>query len=67
MSYRDPSQALEPCTTTILGGIEDFYRVTRARILSDEWKPEHIDELAALREECMKLETRLLRLRRDNW
>lgn len=67
MSYRDPSQALEPALDEILSGIRHFDEAVRQRVESGEWTAGHLAEIDNLRLQLLAYELRLNHLKRETW
>lgn len=67
MSYRDPDQALEDPIDEILSGISRFSRAVEARVDSNEWMEDHIDDLLTVRIELLKIDPLLRKIRSETW
>lgn len=68
MGYRDPQQELQPSLGKIVQGIVELDAAISQRVIaSDEWTPEHIEELYEFRVELAKLKNRFEKLRKSTW
>ena len=67
MSYRDEKQSLEPSLTKMLEGIIEFDNAVRERVVSDEWKKDHLAELNQVRSKLLILQIDMEIIKADTW
>jgi hypothetical protein len=71
MSYRDPAQSVDDTcaamATVLEENLPDLQSALTQRVISDEWKDEHIEELTTLAHDVLDLAVRLRRMSKDTW
>lgn len=67
MSYRPDTQSLATPVTKILDGIVQLDEAVTARIESNAFTPDHLDEISELSNRLMSLRYELQQVKQGNW
>ena len=67
MGYRPDSQSLKPSASKILEGIIEFRTSVLNRFDADEWSEDHLKEISELSNDLIEFESRLFKIKHDQW
>ena len=67
MSYRPPEQSIAEPARKLIENITEFCAAADARMQSEDWNSDHIDDLASLHYILTDAQCTLVSLARENW